>query len=225
MATARSRPLRVVVTAGPTREPIDDVRYLSNASTGRMGYELAREAGRRGARVTLVLGPCALPRLTGVTTVDVVTTRDLLRATRAAARDADVVIFAAAPADWRPAKRVRGKLAKDGTGRPWALDLVENPDVAAILGRRKGRRFHLGFALEVRDGFARARAKMARKGFDALVLNGPENVGRGGGRAWLLGAGAGSDAGPVALPTGDKAATARAILDRVWPRFPRVPDA
>ena len=214
MVAARSRPLRVVVTAGPTREHLDDVRYLSNASTGRMGLELARDARRRGAEVTLVLGPGALAPLAGVTTVDVVSARDLLRETRRAARGADLVIFAAAPADWRPRVRVRGKIKKDGTGRARSVALVENPDVAAILGRSKGARFHLGFALEVARPFAHARAKLVRKRFDALVLNGPDNVGRGGGRAWLLA----TDAKPVALPTGDKRATARAILDLVWER-------
>lgn len=204
------------MTAGPTREHLDDVRYLSNTSTGRMGYELAREAKRRGANVTLVLGPTALPPLAGVRTIDVVSTRDLLKAARAAVRGADLVIFAAAPADWRPATRARGKLKKDGSGRPRTLTLVENPDVAAILGRSKGARFHLGFALEVSRALEHGREKMTRKRFDALVLNGPENVGRGGGKAWMLF----PRAKAVALPTGNKTKTARAILDAIWSLLP-----
>jgi phosphopantothenoylcysteine decarboxylase / phosphopantothenate---cysteine ligase len=206
-------PLRVVVTAGPTREPLDDVRYLSNESTGRMGIELAREARRRGARVTLLLGPTPLAPPPGVALVRVGTTRELLAAARRAAKAADVVYFAAAPADWRPAKRARGKLKKDGSGRDVLLRLVENPDVAATLGRAKGRRVHVGFALEVQRALPNARRKLLAKNFDAIVLNGPANVGGGGGRAWLLT----RDAAPVALPTGDKRATARAILDRTLP--------
>jgi len=214
MATARTRPLRVVVNAGPTREHLDDVRYLSNASTGLMGQELAREAKRRGAQVTLVLGPSELTPLPGVTTIDVVSTRDLLRAMRTAVKGADLVIFAAAPADWRPAVRHRGKLKKDGTGRAIRLTLLENPDVAATLGRTKGRRFHLGFALEIADPFEHARAKMARKRLDAIVLNGPKNVGTGGGAAWLLS----PDGDRISLPTGDKKKMAHEILDAVWDR-------
>jgi len=203
---------RVVVTAGPTREHIDDVRYLSNASTGRMGWELAREARRRGATVTLVLGPADLPPLPGVTVVRVVSTRDLLVATRRAVRGADLVVFAAAPADWRPAVRARGKLKKDGRGGPRVLRLVETPDVAATLGRTKGRRVHVGFALEVSHGLRHARGKLLGKRFDAIVLNGPENVGPGGGDAcWIT-----ADTEPLPLPTGNKRATARAILDQAF---------
>jgi phosphopantothenoylcysteine decarboxylase/phosphopantothenate--cysteine ligase len=145
-----------------------------------------------------------------VRTVPVVSTRDLLAAARRAVRGADLVVFAAAPADWRPATRARGKLKKDGTGRDLVLRLVENPDVAATLGRRKGRRVHVGFALEVQRPFAHARSKLARKGFDAIVLNGPRNVGRGGGDVWWIVPGG----EPAALPSGDKRATARAIYAR-----------
>src|SRR6188508_326486 len=102
-------PVRVVVTAGPTREHLDDVRFLSNASTGRMGWEIAAEARRRGAEATLVLGPTHLPDPDGVRTVRIVTTDELLAATRKAAADADLVVFAAAPADWKPAVRRKGK--------------------------------------------------------------------------------------------------------------------
>jgi phosphopantothenoylcysteine decarboxylase/phosphopantothenate--cysteine ligase len=208
MSVTRPSPLRVVVTAGPTREPLDDVRYLTNASTGRMGWEIAREAHRRGARVTLLLGPSDLPALPGVETVRFETARELLAAARRAVRGADLVVFAAAPADWRPAVRRRGKWKKDGTGRDVLLRLVENPDVAARLGRDKGRRVHVGFALEVARPFEHARAKLHRKTFDAIVLNGPANVGRGGGPAWWIAPGA----EPLPLPARGKAALARAIL-------------
>lgn len=206
------RPLRVVVTAGPTREPLDDVRYLSNASTGRMGIELAREARRRGARVTLVLGPTAEAPPPGVDVVRVETCRDMLTATRRAARAADVLVFAAAPADWRPAVRAKGKLKKDGSGRPRALTLVENPDIAATLGRTKGKRVHVGFALEVQRPFFFARRKLEKKRFDAIVLNSPANVGAGGGAVYWMTPGA----EPRTLAARDKRGVAKAIVARAF---------
>lgn len=200
---------RVVITAGPTREYLDDVRFLSNASTGRMGYELARLAARRGARVTLVLGPNHLKPLQGVRTVPVESTEDMLRATRKASEDADVVIFAAAPADWRPARRKRGKPAREGDG--FALDLKPTKDIAASLGRGKKDRVHVGFALEVARGQKRARAKIETKRLDAIVLNGLANLGAGGGRAtWIP-----AEGEAAALPTSSKAILAHAILDRI----------
>ncbi len=211
------RPLRVVVTAGPTREPLDDVRYLTNASTGRMGIELAREARRLGARVTLVLGPTTEAPPPGVDVVRVVTCREMLSATRAAARGADVLVFAAAPADWRPAVRAKGKLKKDGSGRPRGLTLVENPDIAATLGRTKGARVHVGFALEVQRPFFFARRKLEKKRFDAIVLNSPLNVGRGGGDVFWIRPGAEPeplvDRGGAA---GSKARVAKAIVARAF---------
>ncbi|MDJ0521486.1 MAG: phosphopantothenoylcysteine decarboxylase [Planctomycetota bacterium] len=199
---------RIVITSGPTREYLDDVRFLSNASTGRMGHALARLAARRGARVTLVLGPCELPALQDVETVPVVSTQDLLAATREAARDADMVMFAAAPSDFRPRRRRKGKPAREGGGQ--TLELVPTPDVAAAIGRRKGARVHVGFALEVTGGEARARRKMARKRFDAIVLNSPANFGAGGGGAtWLT-----PDGPAEPLRTDSKAVLARAVLDR-----------
>jgi phosphopantothenoylcysteine decarboxylase/phosphopantothenate--cysteine ligase len=201
------------VTAGPTREWLDDVRYLTNASTGRMGIEIAREARRRGARVTLVHGPCSHPLPADVETVAVDSTADLLRATRAAVRGADFVVFAAAPADFRPAHRTAGKLKKRSRAARRPLRLVETPDVAALLGRTKGRRVHVGFALEVEDSFYNALRKMRDKRFDAILLNGPQNVGHGGGRAWLLT----PDGRAEPMATDDKRRLAKAILDRTWP--------
>ena len=204
----RLRGRTVVITAGPTREHLDDIRFLSNASTGRMGLELARAARRRGAKVILVLGPSALPRLDGVETVDVVSTDDLLRATRTAAKDADIVIFAAAPADWKPAQRRRGKPKREGGDVH--LTLRSTPDVAATLGKRRGGRVHVGFALEVGGGPARARRKLERKNLDAIVLNSPANLGAGGGEAsWIPAEGV-----PEALSNRSKAGLARAVLDR-----------
>lgn len=199
--------LRVVITAGPTREHLDDVRFLSNGSTGAMGIELAREARRRGAGVTLLLGPTPLEAPAGVRVVRVTSTADLLRAARAAVRGAHLVLFAAAPADWRPARRRAGKPPK----RAYALRLrlVPTPDVAATLGRRKAGRLHVGFALESGPGGrGRALEKLRRKALDAVVWNTPSNLGAGGGPAcWLTPAGV-----AVPLPTRSKRSLARAIL-------------
>lgn len=202
------RHLRVVITAGPTREFLDDVRFLSNASTGRMGVALARAAARSGHDVTLVLGPTALAAPPRVTTRRVVSTREMLAAAREAVRDADLVFFAAAPSDWTPRRRRRGKPAREGGG--FALELVATPDIAAALARGKGRRVHVGFALEVGGGERRARAKLTRKRFDAIVLNSPANFGEGGGDAyWIEG-----DAAPHPLDAGSKARLAGQILRR-----------
>lgn len=199
----------MLVTAGPTREYLDAVRFLSNASSGRMGRALAREAAARGARVTLVHGPVAWKPPAGVRARAVVTTEDLHAAVQAALPAVRVALFAAAPSDFRPRRRARGKPARAAGTRH--LELRPTRDVAAAAGARKGRRVHVGFALEVGAGVARARGKLARKRFDAVVLNSPENLGAGGGRAaWIVPA-----AAPVPLPTASKVRLARAILDRV----------
>ena len=200
------QPLRVVITAGPTREHLDDIRFLSNASTGRMGIELARISALRGDDVTLVLGPTQLTPPKGCTVVPVISTKDLLNATRDHAEGADLVIFSAAPSDYRPKRRRKGKPAREAG--ELTIELVPTPDVAATLGRGKGSRVHVGFALEVAPGIDRAMGKLAKKRLDAVVLNGPSNFGEGGGQAtWLT-----ADEPPEELPTSSKAFLARAIL-------------
>jgi phosphopantothenoylcysteine decarboxylase/phosphopantothenate--cysteine ligase len=161
-----------VVTAGPTREYVDPVRYLSNESSGRMGFEIARAGAAKGFRVTLVAGPVHLDTPPGVVRVDVESARDMLAATRAAFRDADALFMAAAVADWRPARRLAGKWrAKDGGRERARIDLVRNPDVLATLSGTKRDRLVVGFALETSDGERRALAKLKRKGLDYIVLN------------------------------------------------------
>lgn len=163
-----------LVTAGPTREYVDPVRFLSNESSGRMGFALAEALASRGHRVTLVAGPVDLPTPRGVARVDVVTAREMLAALRARWRAADALFMAAAVADWRPARRRAGKWrAKDGGATRTRLDLVRNPDVLATLtgGRRSPRRTVVAFALETGDGERRARAKLAAKGADWILLN------------------------------------------------------
>lgn len=169
----RSRGRRhVLVTAGPTREHVDPVRYLSNESTGRMGFELAAAAARLGDRVTLVAGPVHLPTPPGVERIDVVSARDMLAATRRAFSTAQALYMCAAVADWRPVRKRSGKWRKEKEKKEVArIDLVRNPDILATLARRKGVRLVVGFALETGAGERRARAKLRRKGADYVVLN------------------------------------------------------
>ncbi len=172
MPQKRSTALHVVVTAGPTREYVDPVRYISNVSSGKMGFEIAAEAARRGCKVTLVAGPVRLETPSGVTRVDVESAREMLAAVRKAFRGADALVMAAAVADWRPARRLAGKWRKKDDGTDTAvLELVKNPDVLATVARNKGRRVVVAFALETGDGERRARRKMARKNADFVVLN------------------------------------------------------
>ena len=163
---------RVLITTGPTWEPIDPVRFVGNRSSGRMGHALARAAWRRGARVTLVSGPTHLPCPTGVTRTGVATARDMLDAVSEVIPRADVVIFAAAVADYRPAAARARKIKRADQGGSLLLELVANPDVALdTLPLRKPEARVVGFALETDDLLARARSKMARKAFDLMVAN------------------------------------------------------
>jgi phosphopantothenoylcysteine decarboxylase/phosphopantothenate--cysteine ligase len=175
MSKARARPgvrRSVVVTAGPTREYVDPVRYLSNESSGRMGFAIAAALARRGARVTLIAGPVALATPRGARRVDVVSARDMFAAVRRAFRSADALVMSAAVADWRPARRLAGKWRKkDGGAETARLDLTRNPDILASVARNKGGRLVVGFALETGDGERRAQAKLRRKNLDYVVLN------------------------------------------------------
>ena len=171
-STVKSTGRHVVVTAGPTREPIDPVRYLSNESSGRMGFEIAAAAARQGDKVTLIAGPVHQETPPGVRRVDVETAREMLKEARDAFREADCLIMCAAVADWRPKKRHRAKWRKEKEGGDEAvIELVKNPDILATLAKRKGERMVIGFALETGAGLARARAKMERKNTDYIVLN------------------------------------------------------
>jgi phosphopantothenoylcysteine decarboxylase/phosphopantothenate--cysteine ligase len=168
----RERVPHAVVTAGPTREYVDPVRYLSNVSSGRMGFEIAAALARRGCRVTLVAGPVRLETPAGVERIDVESAREMLAAVSKAFRRADALFMAAAVADWRPKRRLAGKWRKkDGGASRAVLELVRNPDVLATVARRKARRLVVGFALETGDGLRRARAKLRRKNLDFVVLN------------------------------------------------------
>lgn len=160
----------VLVTAGPTREMVDPVRFLSNRSSGKMGYAIAEAAARRGARVTLVSGPVALERPQGVETVPITSTLDLYREVTERAKAADLVIQAAAPADFRPLEMARHKIKKTGEGM--TLQLTPNPDVAAQLGRDKhAGQILVAFAAETDDLISNARKKLDKKNADMVVAN------------------------------------------------------
>lgn len=209
---------RVLVTAGPTREPLDPVRYLGNRSSGRMGFALAREAWLRGAEVTLVTGPSQLLDPVGVTVHRVETGLEMLQAVKSVVSDADLSIFAAAVADFRPANPAPAKVKRsEGNGAP-AFDLVENPDIAReTRPLRKEGSVAVGFALETDDLLTRARGKLADKGFHLIVANPANEVGAGfdveTNRVVILD----SSGEEEVLPTLPKDEVARRILDRVVP--------
>jgi len=159
----------VLVTAGPTRERIDPVRYLSNFSSGKMGYALAEAAVLRGARTILVSGPSCLAVPPGVEYLPVESAREMSDAVQQAATGASIVIKAAAVADYRPAEPASGKLKK--SAEQLNLQLVRNPDILAELGSRKGRTLLVGFAAETEELLANAGKKLAEKNLDLIVAN------------------------------------------------------
>jgi phosphopantothenoylcysteine decarboxylase/phosphopantothenate--cysteine ligase len=162
---------RVLITAGPTHERIDPVRYIANRSSGKQGFAIARAAAAAGAGVTLVSGPVSLADPAGVKTVRVESAREMLAAVERAL-PADVAVFAAAVADWRVAAPGEQKMKKGADGTP-KLELVENPDILATVAHRMSERPPLvvGFAAETEHVIENARAKLARKGCDWIVAN------------------------------------------------------
>lgn len=164
--------LRILVTAGPTQEAIDPVRYLTNRSSGKQGYAIAAAARDAGARVTLVSGPVALGPLPGVDTVSVCSAQEMLDAVMARIDGCDVFIGVAAVADFRPAAAAPQKLKKSpGGGNELSLHLVENPDIIAAVASRPRRPFVVGFAAETENALDHARQKRARKGLDLIAVN------------------------------------------------------
>ncbi|HYF53058.1 MAG TPA: bifunctional phosphopantothenoylcysteine decarboxylase/phosphopantothenate--cysteine ligase CoaBC [Salinarimonas sp.] len=204
----------VLVTSGPTHEPIDPVRYIANRSSGRQGHAIAAAAAAAGARVTLVSGPVAIPDPPGVQAVHVETAREMMAAVEAAL-PADIGIFAAAVADWRPAGEAGQKIKKDGTA-PAPLALAENPDILATIARDHPGRPPLvvGFAAETERVIEHAQAKLARKGCDLIVANdvSPEGGVMGGARnsVHLVSAG-----GVETWPILEKDEVARRLVERL----------
>lgn len=161
---------RILITAGPTREPIDPVRYISNRSSGRMGYALARVARSRGARVTLVSGPVSIDPPADVELHRVTTSRQMHERVMELATDQDVIIKAAAVADWEMVSPEKGKLKKEGR-EGLRLELTPTPDILADLAKIEGRPYLVAFAAETDDVEANARTKLERKGADMIVAN------------------------------------------------------
>ena len=205
--------LRVMVTAGPSREALDPVRYISNRSSGKMGYAIAQAAQKRGAEVTLLSGPVAIEAPQGVKLVPFTTTQELLDRASELAQEQDLLIQAAAPADYRAKEIAPQKIKKQG-GEPMTFTLVENPDVAATLGKakRSGQVF-VGFAAETNDVLAHARDKLARKNLDMIVANDVTQPGAGFDVDTNIAAFLDHD-GIEELPLMTKDALAHRILDR-----------
>ena len=209
----------VLITAGPTFEAIDPVRGITNRSSGKMGFAIARAAREAGAQVTLVAGPVALPTPRGVQRVDVESAADMQRAVQASADAADVFIAAAAVADWRPASAADQKIKKDGSGAVPALAFVENPDIlagmAASARAKSGALYCVGFAAESHDLLAHAQAKRARKGVPLLVGNiGPDTFGRDHNALLLV-----DDRGASEMPRADKLSLARVLVAEIARRL------
>jgi phosphopantothenoylcysteine decarboxylase/phosphopantothenate--cysteine ligase len=209
---------RVIVTAGPTRESLDPVRVITNRSSGRMGFALAAAAWVRGADVLLISGPSALAAPEGVEVMRVESTADLAAAVQAALPDADMLIMAAAPADFRPASAEPVKRSR-GQG-DLSLELLPTPDVlASTAALRKPGALIVGFALETGNALARAREKLASKQLDLIVVNDALEPGAGfevaTNRVTLLG----RDGSIAELPLASKQDVARAILDAVEARL------
>ncbi len=209
----------VLITAGPTYEAIDPVRGITNLSSGKMGFAIARAAQEAGAEVTLVAGPVALSTPRGVRRVDVKSASNMLAACVEYARAASIFVAAAAVADWRPAAPAEHKLKKDGSGRTPALEFVENPDILATLAQspraQSGDLYCVGFAAESQDLLDNATAKRIRKGVPLLVGNiGPATFGQDDNALLLV-----DTTGATEIPRNSKLALARQLVAEIARRI------
>lgn len=210
---------RVLVTAGPTYEAIDPVRGITNLSSGKMGFAIARAAREAGAEVTLVAGPVHLATPRGVRRIDVKSAQNMQQAVMDHAPAATVFIATAAVADWRPASTAEQKIKKDGSGQPPALSFVENPDILAGVAQgeraKSGALYCVGFAAESHDLLANAQAKRARKGVPLLVGNiGPATFGQDDNALLLV-----DEHRAVELPRADKLSLARQLVAEIARRL------
>ncbi len=215
---------RVLITAGPTFEAIDPVRGITNLSSGKMGFAIARAARAAGAEVTLVAGPVHLPTPRGVRRIDVRSAQNMLAAVEGQAPEATIFIATAAVADWRPAHSAEHKIKKDGSGMPPPLAFVENPDilaqVAASARARAGQLYCVGFAAESEHLLAHASAKRERKGVPLLVGNiGPATFGQDDNALLLIDA-----QGHRELPRASKAELANQLVAEIAARCPPAPE-
>ena len=209
---------RLLITAGPTYEAIDPVRGITNLSSGKMGFALARAAQEAGAEVTLVAGPVSLPTPYGVTRIDVRSAQNMLEAVQIRAQDATLFIATAAVADWRPAAPSTQKIKKDGTGQAPQLAFTENPDILASIAQsaaaQQGRLFCVGFAAESEDLLQNAQAKRLRKGVPLLVGNiGPDTFGQDHNTLLLI-----DDQGAHPMPTASKRWLAKRLVQEIATR-------
>jgi phosphopantothenoylcysteine decarboxylase/phosphopantothenate--cysteine ligase len=211
----------VLVTAGPTFEAIDPVRGITNHSSGKMGFAVARAAAEAGARVTLVAGPVLLPTPPGVRRIDVESGAQMLAAVLPEAPRHEIFVATAAVADWRPQQATEAKIKKDGSGRVPALALAENDDILATVARLPAaeRPWCVGFAAESEDLARHAREKRVRKGVPLIVGNlGPATFGRDDNTLLLVDA-----EGERELPRADKLTLARALVAEIAARAPKRP--
>ncbi len=161
--------MNILITAGPTREHLDPIRFLSNRSTGKMGFAIAQAAAERGHTVTLIAGPVSVATPLGVTRIDVVSARDMLAAVQKTLPSQDALVMSAAVADFRPAHRADTKLKKRDMDP--VIHLEPNPDILKTISPLKGARIFVGFAAETGDPIAEAQRKLASKGLDMIVAN------------------------------------------------------
>ena len=210
--------LKVLVTAGPTREALDPVRYLTNHSTGKMGYAIARAAAARGAEVTLVSGPVNLKKPPYLEVVDVISARDMFEAVTRRAADQDIIIKAAAVADYRPAAVAEDKIKKSGSDSDLSLPLSRTDDILAWLGahRRPGQ-FLCGFSMETRDMVENSKKKLEKKGIDLIAANNLKQAGAGFGVDTNVLTLIAAD-GVKELPLMSKEEAAHALLDDILAR-------
>lgn len=198
--------MRLLLTAGPTREYLDEVRFLSNASSGRMGYALAEAALARGHQVALVSGPVAISPPPGCDFHPVESSQEMHEKCLSLFPKCDGAIGAAAVCDYRPRARSGGKISK--TGQPLVLELIETPDILAELGRRKQHRWVVGFALESQNARVNALRKLKTKHCDAIVLNHPQAIGSESNDVELIG----RDGETAAHWSGDKREIANSLI-------------
>jgi phosphopantothenoylcysteine decarboxylase/phosphopantothenate--cysteine ligase len=201
----------VLVTAGPTREYLDPVRFLSNRSSGKMGYAIAAAALRRGARVTLISGPSALPQPTGVKVMSVETTAEMQHAVSGQLASSTILIMAAAVSDFMPSEKSIEKIEKSDR---YSLTLAQTPDIIAKAGLKENRPFIVGFAAETGQRLDKARSKLRNKNMDLIVFNDVTEAGSGfdveTNKVVLMDKGH-----EIELPLLDKCEVADAILDRI----------
>ncbi len=209
---------RVLVTAGPTQEPIDPVRYIGNRSSGKMGFAVANAAAQRGAEVTLISGPVSLQTPRNTRRVNVRTAGEMLQAVDRELKDKELLVMTAAVADFSPVRPSAGKVKRESVpGGRWTIECIANPDILKSVGERTAHPVLVGFALETEDGMEQAKRKLQAKHLDMIVLNNPNDEGAAFGEDTNLVTFLTPDGGTEQLPKLTKFEVANRLLDRVRP--------